>query len=90
MPVSSLVTDEQLDAIERQVQAALRAVPPEISPAETEGHYELAASAAVLDYIREVGPPVVLRLVREIRRQREQYAHLLSRLHDVETWNVEK
>jgi hypothetical protein len=86
----SQVTDEQLDAIEKRARAALRGAPPEISPAGSDGHYELAAGAAVLEYIREVGPADVLKLVGEIRRQREEYAHLLGRLHNVETWSIEK
>ena len=84
------MTDERLDAIERQARAALRAEPPEISPGVRDGQYELTAGDAVLDYIREVGPNEVLKLVAEIRRQREEYAHLLGRLRDVETWSVGK
>ena len=89
MPPSH-VTDEQLDAIEKRARAALRAEPPEISPAENNRHYELVAGAPVLEYIREVGPADVLKLVQEIRRQRDEYAHLLGRLRNVETWSVEK
>lgn len=86
----SQVTDQQLDAIEKLARAALRGEPPAISPAERDGHYELVAGASVLEYIRQVGPADALKLVAEIRRQRQEYAHLLGRLRDVETWNVEK
>ena len=89
MPPSQ-VTDAQLDAVEKRARAALRAEPPEISPTERDGHYELVAGAPVLEYIREVGPADVLKLIQEIRRQRDEYAHLLGRLRNVETWSVEK
>ena len=90
MSTPSQVTDEQLDAIEKRARAALRGQPPEIREGTSNGHYELSAGAAVIDYIREVGPLEVLKLVADIRRHREEYAHLLGRLRNVETWSVEK
>jgi len=43
----------------------------------------------VIDFIREVGPPAVLRLVEEVRRLRAEQEKLIGRLRSVETWNTE-
>jgi hypothetical protein len=80
--------DEILDA-ERRSRAALRNAPPTIAPAEGRDHYALEAQREVIDFIREVGPPVVLRLVDEIRRLRAEQEKLIERLRNVETWNTE-
>ena len=42
----------------------------------------------MLEFIREVGPPAVLRLVEEIRRLRAEQEKLIGRLRSVETWNT--
>ena len=69
--------------------AALRTAPPTLSPGEGPNRYALEAQREVLDFIREVGPPAVLRLVEEIRRLRAEQAKLIERLRSVETWNTE-
>jgi len=83
------VKEDDLLAAERRARAALRSEPPTISSSETRDRYTLEAGVAVLDYIREVGPPIVLKLVSEIRRLRAEEEHLIERLRKVETWNLE-
>jgi hypothetical protein len=87
MPVA--LTDAELLEAERRARAALRSDPPTLSPAEAPNRYALSAQREVIDFIREVGPPVVLRLVEEIRRLRAEQEKLIGRLRNVETWNTE-
>ena len=70
-------------------RAALRTAPPTLSPADGPNVFTLEAQREVLDFIREVGPPAVLRLVEEIRRLRAEQEKLIGRLRNVETWNTE-
>lgn len=83
------VKDDDMLEAERRARAALRGEPPTISPAEEPNRYSLEAGPAVIDYIREVGPPMVLKLVAEIRRLRGEEEHLIDRLRKVETWSLE-
>jgi len=87
MPLA--LTDAEILDAERRARAALRGAPPTLSPAEGAGSYALEASPEVIDFIREVGPPAVLRLVEEIRRLRAEQEKLIARLRSVETWNAE-
>ena len=81
--------DDEIRDAERRARAALRNVPPTIAPAEGRDRYALEAQREVVEFIREVGPPVVLRLVEEIRRLRAEQEKLIERLRSVETWNTE-
>jgi hypothetical protein len=83
------VNDHELLEAERRARAALRGEPPTVAPAEGVNAYTLTAGPAVLDFIREVGPPLVLKLVAEIRRLRAEEEHLIGRLRSVETWSLE-
>ena len=87
MPVA--LTDAEILAAERRSRAALRTAPPTLSPGEGPNQFVLEAQQEVLDFIREVGPPAVLRLVEEIRRLRAEQGKLIERLRNVETWNTE-
>ncbi|HEV7502342.1 MAG TPA: hypothetical protein VGQ33_20140 [Vicinamibacteria bacterium] len=87
MPVA--LPDEQLQGAERRARAALRGAPPTLSPGDGPNVYTLEANHEVLEFIREVGPPVVLRLVDEVRRLRAEHEKLIERLRSVETWNTE-
>ena len=69
--------------------AALRTDPPTLTPGEGAHQYALEAQREVIDFIREVGPPVVLRLAEEIRRLKAEQEKLMGRLLSVETWNTE-
>ena len=62
--------------------------PPSPKP-KGPNRYALEAQREVIEFIREVGPPVVLRLVEEIRRLRAEQEKLIERLRSVETWNTE-
>jgi hypothetical protein len=86
MPVA--LTDAEIQEAERRARAALRCAPPTLSPGEGQNHYTLEAQHEVIDFIREVGPPAVLRLVEEIRRLRAEQVKLIERLRSVETWNT--
>jgi hypothetical protein len=81
--------DAEIHDAERRARAALRNVPPTLSEAEGANRYALEAQREVIEFIREVGPPVVLRLVEEIRRLRAEQEKLIERLRSVETWNTE-
>ena len=83
------MTDAELVDAERRARAALRTEPPTLAPAEGANRYALEARREVIEFIREVGPPAVLRLVEEIRRLRAEQAKLIERLRSVETWNAE-
>jgi hypothetical protein len=83
------IKEEQLLDAERRARAALRGEPPTLTPGDTPNRYTLEAGAAVLDYIREVGPPVVLKMAGEIRRLRAEEERLIARLRNVETWSLE-
>ena len=87
MPVA--LTDEEIHDAERRARAALRSAPPTLTPGEGPNVYALEAQHEVLEFIREVGPPAVLRLVEEIRRLRAEQEKLIGRLRSVETWNTE-
>ena len=87
MPVA--LTDAELHDAERRARAALRGAPPTLSPGDGPNRYALEAGHEVIDFIREVGPPAVLRLVEEIRRLRAEQEKLIGRLRSVETWNIE-
>ena len=87
MPVA--LTDAELQDAERRARAALRGAPPTLAPGEAPNRYSLEAGREVIDFIREVGPPAVLRLVEEIRRLRAEQEKLIGRLRSVETWNIE-
>jgi hypothetical protein len=87
MPVA--LTDAELHDAERRARAALRADPPSLSTGDGPHRFALEAQREVIDFIREVGPPVVLRLVEEIRRLRADQEKLIERLRNVETWNIE-
>lgn len=87
MPVA--LTDAEILAAERRARAALRTAPPTLSPGDEPHRFTLEAQSEVLDFIREVGPPAVLRLVEEIRRLRAEQEKLIERLRNVETWNTE-
>jgi hypothetical protein len=87
MPVA--LTDAEILDAERRARAALRTAPPTLSPADAPNVFTLEAQREVLDFIREVGPPAVLRLVEEIRRLRAEQEKLIGRLRNVETWNTE-
>ena len=87
MPVA--LTDAEILDAERRARAALRTAPPTLSPTEAPNVFTLEAQREVLDFIREVGPPAVLRLVEEIRRLRAEQEKLIGRLRSVETWNTE-
>lgn len=82
------MTEAELQDAERRARAALRAKPPTITPEGSE-RYALEAQREVIDFIREVGPPVVLRLTEEIRRLKAEQEKLMGRLRSVETWNTE-
>jgi hypothetical protein len=82
------LTDAEIQDAERRARAALRSNPPTIAPAEGSDSYALQARHEVIDFIREVGPPTVLRLVDEIRRLRAEQERLIERLRSVETWNT--
>jgi hypothetical protein len=86
MPLA--LTDAELQDVERRARAALRGDPPTLTPAGA-NRYGLDAQREVIDFIREVGPPVVLRLVEEIRRLKAEQEKLIGRLRSVETWNIE-
>ena len=79
--------DAEIQDAERRARAALRNVPPTLAPADGANRYALDAQREVIEFIREVGPPVVLRLVEEIRRLRAEQEKLIERLRSVETWN---
>jgi len=81
--------DAEIQDAERRARAALRSAPPTLAESESRDHYALEAQREVIDFIREVGPPVVLRLVEEIRRLRAEQEKLIERLRSVETWNTE-
>jgi hypothetical protein len=83
------IKEEELAEAERRARAALRGEPPSISQGEGRDRYTLEAGSAVLDYIREVGPPVVLKMAGEIRRLRAEEERLIERLRKVETWSLE-
>jgi hypothetical protein len=87
MPVA--LTDAEILDAERRARAALRTAPPTLSPGDGPDRFSLEAQREVIDFIREVGPPAVLRLVEEIRRLRAEPEKLISRLRNVETWNTE-
>ena len=87
MPVA--LTDAEILDAERRARAALRCAPPTLSPGEGPNVFTLEAQREVIDFIREVGPPAVLRLVEEIRRLRAEQEKLIGRLRNVETWNTE-
>ncbi|PYQ54580.1 MAG: hypothetical protein DMF78_05355 [Acidobacteria bacterium] len=82
------MTDAELQDAERRARAALRAEPPTLTPGGAD-RYTLDAQREVIDFIREVGPPVVLRLAEEIRRLKAEQEKLIGRLRSVETWNIE-
>jgi len=86
MPVA--LTDEEIHDAERRARAALRAAPPTLTPGDGANLYALEAQREVLEFMREVGPPAVLRLVEEIRRLRAEQEKLIERLRSVETWNT--
>jgi hypothetical protein len=81
--------DAEIQDAERRARAALRSAPPTLAEGEGQNQYALEAQREVIDFIREVGPPVVLRLVDEIRRLRAEQEKLIERLRSVETWNTE-
>jgi hypothetical protein len=85
----SALTDAELLEVERRARAALRTEPPTLTPAGGADRYALDAQREVIDFIREVGPPVVLRLAEEIRRLKAEQEKLIGRLRSVETWNIE-
>jgi hypothetical protein len=87
MPLA--LTDAELQDVERRARAALRTDPPTLTPAGGGNRYELEAQREVIDFIREVGPPVVLALAEEIRRLKAEQEKLIGRLRSVETWNIE-
>src|SRR5688500_10584001 len=87
MPVA--LTDAEILDAERRARAALRTAPPTLSPGDGPDRFLLDAQREVIDFIREVGPPAVLRLVEEIRRLRAEQEKLIERLRNVETWNTE-
>jgi hypothetical protein len=87
MPLA--LTDAELLDAERRARAALRSKPPTLSPADGPKRFALEADREVIEFIREVGPPAVLRLVEEIRRLRADQEKLIERLRKVETWNIE-
>jgi hypothetical protein len=87
MPVA--LTDAEIQDAERRARAALRTAPPTLSPGDAPDRFLLDAQREVIDFIREVGPPAVLRLVEEIRRLRAEQEKLIERLRSVETWNTE-
>ena len=87
--MSLALTDDELQDAERRARAALRAEPPTLTPADRPNRYALEAQREVIDFIREVGPPAVLRLAEEIRRLRAEQEKLIGRLRNVETWNIE-
>jgi len=80
--------DDELQGAERRARAALRSAPPTLAPGDEPHRFALEARPEVVDFIREVGPPVVLRLVEEIRRLRAEQEKLIERLRSVETWNT--
>jgi hypothetical protein len=81
--------DAEIHDAERRARAALRNVPPTLAEADGPNRYALEAQREVIEFIREVGPPVVLRLVEEIRRLRAEQEKLIERIRNVETWNTE-
>jgi hypothetical protein len=83
------LTDDEIRGAERRARAALRTAPPTLSPGDGPGRHALEARPEVVEFIREVGPPVVLRLVDEIRRLRAEQEKLIERLRNVETWNTQ-
>jgi hypothetical protein len=87
MPLA--LTDAELQDVERRARAALRTDPPTLTSAGGGNRYALEAQREVIDFIREVGPPVVLRLAEEIRRLKAEQEKLIGRLRSVETWNIE-
>jgi hypothetical protein len=82
------LTDDEIKDAERRARAALRTAPPTLSPGDGPNRYALGAEREVVEFIREVGPPAVLRLVEEIRRLRAEQDKLIERLRSVETWNT--
>ncbi len=82
------LTDTVLAEAERLARAALRAEPPTLT-AQAPNRYALEARPEVLDFIRDVGPPVVLKLLEEVRRLRADQERLFERLRNVESWNAE-
>ena len=87
--MAAALPDDELHDAERRARAALRSVPPTLSPGEGANVFALEAQREVIEFIREVGPPVVLRLVEEVRRLRAEQEKLIERLRSVETWNTE-
>jgi len=87
MPLA--LTDAELQDVERRARAALRSEPPTLTPGGGVDRYALEAQREAIDFIREVGPPVVLRLTQEIRRLKAEQEKLIGRLRSVETWNIE-
>jgi hypothetical protein len=86
---AAALPDAEIQDAERRSRAALRGAPPTLAERERQNEYTLEAQREVIDFIREVGPPVVLRLVEEIRRLRAEQEKLIERLRSVETWNTE-
>jgi hypothetical protein len=82
------MTEDELRDVERRARAALRASPPTVTP-DGANRYTLDARPEVIEFIREVGPPVVLRMAEEIRRLKAEQEKLMGRLRSVETWNTE-
>ncbi len=82
------LTDAVLQEAERRAKAALRSDPPTLTAGEAPHRFDLEARPEVVDFIRDVGPPVVLKLVEEIRRLRAEQQKLIERLRSVETWNT--
>lgn len=87
--MATALPDDELHDAERRARAALRSAPPTLSPGEGPNVFALEAQREVIEFIREVGPPAVLRLVEEVRRLRAEQEKLMERLRSVETWNTE-
>ena len=87
--MATALPDDELHDAERRARAALRSAPPTLSPGEGPNVFALEAQREVIEFIREVGPPAVLRLVEEVRRLRAEQEKLIERLRSVETWNTE-
>ena len=86
--MAAALPDDELHDAERRARAALRSAPPTLSPSEAPNVFALEAQREVIEFIREVGPPTVLRLVEEVRRLRVEQEKLIERLRSVETWNT--
>jgi hypothetical protein len=86
--MAAALPDDELLHAERRARAALRSAPPTLSPGEAPNVFALEAQREVIEFIREVGPPAVLRLVEEVRRLRAEQEKLIERLRSVETWNT--